>query len=39
MASWANLKRDMRRVAKKKKAKYTPKKVKAYAVDKVQKAG
>jgi hypothetical protein len=28
MASWANLKRDMRRVAKKKKAKYTPKKIK-----------
>ena len=28
MATWANLKRDMRRVAKKKKAKYTPKTMK-----------
>jgi len=27
MASWANFKRDMRRVAKKQKAKYTPKRV------------
>jgi len=28
MASWANLKRDMRRVAKKQKAKYSPKTLK-----------